>query len=128
MPRQTPISSVMTTDVLTFAPDDQVADAMAQLVGRGVDGAPVVDGDGRVVGMLSTGDLIVQDAQLHIPTVISMFGASIELPSSKRHFEEDLRKALAALGLYLRPEDEAATLSTARFLLQSARLVRAAQP
>ncbi|MCB2109510.1 MAG: hypothetical protein H6895_03705 [Defluviimonas sp.] len=41
---------------------------------------------------------------------------------------EALRKALAALGLYLRPEDEAATLSTARFLLQSARLVRAAQP
>lgn len=97
MPRQTPISSVMTTEVLTFSPDDQVADAMEQLMARGVDGAPVVDEGGRVVGVLSTGDLIVQDAQLHIPTVISMFGASIELPSSKRHFEEDLRKALAAV-------------------------------
>ena len=96
MSRQVPISSVMTTEVVTFAPTDQVADAMERLVAAGIDGAPVVDEDGRVVGMLSTGDLIVQDAELHIPTVISLFGASIELPASKRHFEEDLRKALGA--------------------------------
>ena len=49
MPRQTPISSVMTTEVLTFSPDDQVADAMEQLMARGVDGAPVVDEDADVV-------------------------------------------------------------------------------
>lgn len=41
---------------------------------------------------------------------------------------ETLRKALAAQGLKLRPEDEAATLATARFLAQAARLVREARP
>ena len=40
--------------------------------------------------------------------------------------EADLRKALAAQGLGLRPEDTAATLATARFLLQAARLVQQA--
>lgn len=96
MPRQSPVSSVMTTDVLTLAPTDTVSDAMARLVDRGIDAAPVVDGDGAVVGMLSTGDLIVQESELHLPTVISLFGATLELPSAKRHFEDDLRKTLGS--------------------------------
>ena len=37
-----------------------------------------------------------------------------------------LRAALAAQGLTLRPEDVAATLATARFLMQAARLVQQA--
>ncbi|MEZ5204629.1 MAG: CBS domain-containing protein [Acidimicrobiales bacterium] len=86
----------MTTEVLTFRPDINVADAMAELVARGVDGAPVLDDDGEVVGVISTGDLIVQETELHVPTVISLFGATLELPSSKRHFEEDLRRALGS--------------------------------
>lgn len=94
MSRSTPVSAVMTTDVLAFRAADPVADAMERLIERGVDGAPVLDDDGAVVGVLSTGDLIVQETELHVPTVISLLGASIELPSSKRHFEEDLRKAL----------------------------------
>jgi CBS domain-containing protein len=73
-----------------------VQDASDRLVSRRVDGAPVVDADGRVVGMLSTDDLIVQETSLHYPTVISLFGAYLELPSSHRRFEEDLRKAVGA--------------------------------
>jgi CBS domain-containing protein len=86
----------MTTDVLTFSPDDPVQQASDRLVERGVDGAPVVDAGGKVVGMLSTDDLIVQETNLHYPTVISLFGAYLELPSSHRRFEEDLRKAVGA--------------------------------
>jgi CBS domain-containing protein len=86
----------MTTDVLLFAPDDNVGDAMAQLVERGIDGAPVVTSDNQVVGMLSTGDLIVQETELHVPTIISLFGATLELPSAHKHFEDDLRKTLGS--------------------------------
>lgn len=96
MPRNTPVSEVMTTDVLMFAPDDNVGDAMAQLVDRGIDGAPVVSSDNQVVGMISTGDLIVQETELHVPTIISLFGATLELPSAHKHFEDDLRKTLGA--------------------------------
>ncbi|HWJ64069.1 MAG TPA: CBS domain-containing protein, partial [Acidimicrobiales bacterium] len=86
----------MTTDVLLFAPDDNVGDAMTALVERGIDGAPVVNSDNEVVGMLSTGDLIVQETELHVPTIISLFGATLELPSAHKHFEDDLRKTLGA--------------------------------
>ena len=96
MSRQSPVSEVMTTDVLTFGPDDNVAEAMQILVERGVDGAPVVDAEGAVVGMLSTADLIVQESRLHFPTVISILGATLELPSSKRHFDDDLRRVLGS--------------------------------
>ena len=85
----------MTTDVLTLEVGDSVQDAYAALVEKGVDGAPVVDGD-KVVGMLTTGDLLVQETKLHYPTVVSLFGAYLELPSSHRKFEQELRKAVGA--------------------------------
>lgn len=96
MSRQSPVSEVMTTDVLTFTPDDNVADAMQVLVDRGIDGAPVVSAEGEVVGMLSTGDLIVQESKLHFPTVISILGATLELPGSKKQFDDDLRRTLGS--------------------------------
>lgn len=96
MPRDTPVRAVMTTDVLTFAPQDGVQDAYDRLAKRGVDGGPVVDAEGTVVGMLTTDDLLVQETRLHYPTVVSLFGAYLELPSSHRKFEQELRKAVGA--------------------------------
>lgn len=96
MTRHTPVSEVMTRDVLAFSPDDNVTEAMEALVGRDISGAPVVDENGAVVGVISTGDLIVQESKLHFPTIISIFGATIELPSAKRQFEDDLRRALGS--------------------------------
>ncbi|HZB70843.1 MAG TPA: CBS domain-containing protein [Acidimicrobiales bacterium] len=96
MPRTTPVRDVMTTDVLTFRPEDPIQEASQRLVERDVDGAPVVDDQGRVVGMFTTDDLLVQETRLHYPTVFSLFGAYLELPSSHRKFEEDLRRAVAA--------------------------------
>jgi len=90
------VRDVMTTDVLTFRPEDTVEAAARGLSERDLGGAPVVDGDGTVVGLLEDDDLIVQDTRLHFPTVISVFGAYLELPSSVRHFETDLRKAVGA--------------------------------
>ena len=97
MPRDMLVRDVMTTDVLTFDPGDKVEEATRRLLDRGVDGAPVVDADGGVVGMLSTDDLLVQETQLHYPTVFSLFGAYLELPSSHRRFEEELRRAVGSV-------------------------------
>lgn len=94
MPRDLPVRELMTTDVLRFQPDDEVRAAMGALVERGVDAAPVVDEDGRVIGLLSTGDLIVAAGEVHVPNVISLLGASIELPGERKRFEEDLRRAV----------------------------------
>jgi CBS domain-containing protein len=96
MPRATLVRSVMTTDVVTFTTDEPIRDATMRLLDRGIDGGPVVDGEGRVIGMLTTDDLLVQETRLHYPTVVSLFGAYLELPSAHRHFEEELRRAVGA--------------------------------
>lgn len=96
MPRNTLVRDAMTTDVLTFLPTDTVEAAARALTERRLGGAPVVDADGMVLGLLEDDDLIVQDTRLHLPTVISVFGAYLELPSALRHFESDLRKAVGA--------------------------------
>lgn len=93
MPRNLPVRQVMTTDVLSFTPDLDITEAMRMLVERDVDAGPVLD-DGAVVGMLSTTDLIVQQSTLHLPTVITLLGATLEWPSSKKHFDRDVEKAL----------------------------------
>jgi CBS domain-containing protein len=49
---------IMTTNVITFAPETSVLEAAQMLVDRRISGAPVVDGAGRVLGIVSEGDLI----------------------------------------------------------------------
>jgi CBS-domain-containing membrane protein len=51
-------ADLMSGDVLSFGPDDPVRHIATQLVAQRVSGAPVVDGDGRVIGMISEGDLL----------------------------------------------------------------------
>lgn len=94
MPRNLAIRTVMTSDVLSFQPDDDIGESMQQMLDREVDGAPVVDRDGKVVGVITTGDLIVKGSRLHFPTVIAVLGAPLQLQSP--NFDDDLNKALGS--------------------------------
>ena len=53
---ETAVEAFMTTDVVTVSPDDSVEE-LADPTSRGYTHLPVVDADGRLVGMLSTTDL-----------------------------------------------------------------------
>lgn len=94
MDRNSPVRDIMTTDVLTFGPDDGVEQAMRTLLERNIDAAPVVDAEGTVVGLLSNGDLIVQESELHFPTVMTFLGGTFEF--GHKHFEQELRRALGS--------------------------------
>lgn len=48
----------MTTDLVTFRPEQRIHDAIARLLERGISGAPVVDDAGRLVGVLSNKDCL----------------------------------------------------------------------
>ena len=48
---------IMTTDVETVSPDDEVGDVLERLARADFDGFPVVE-DGRVVGIVTRGDLV----------------------------------------------------------------------
>ncbi len=121
MPRNTLVRQVMTTDVLSLHRDDTVEAAAKALSERRLGGGPVVDGDGSLLGLLEDDDLIVQDSRLHFPTVISVLGGYLQLPSSVSRFESDLRKAVGATvadvmdadAPVCRPDDTLETVATA---------------
>ena len=60
-------AEIMTTDVVTVAPDTPVAEVAAAMGRRGVSGVPVVDAGQKVVGVISEKDFLtrmgVQDAK-----------------------------------------------------------------
>lgn len=56
------VSDVMTADVITVGPDISVHKAAALMSDHGVSGLPVVDAAGRVIGIISQGDLILRQA------------------------------------------------------------------
>jgi CBS domain-containing protein len=91
MATTTRVRDVMTTQVASLRPDQPVSEA-ADLLAAGRYGAmPVVDG-GRLIGLLRDEDLIVSEARLHVPTVISFLGATFTLPGEQQRFEEELKK------------------------------------
>ena len=63
--RETPVSVVMSSPVITISPDASVQEGMQMMTEKFVRHLPVVDGSG-VIGMVSIGDLVkavIQDQQ-----------------------------------------------------------------
>ena len=58
------VESVMSTDVETLAPHDTVADACRTLVATRVGALPVLDANGKLVGILSVTDVLAAAARL----------------------------------------------------------------
>jgi CBS domain-containing protein len=55
------IEEVMSRDVLTVTPDASLKEVAAVLVEHGVSGLPVCDAEGRVLGVVSEGDLLFKE-------------------------------------------------------------------
>ena len=91
-----PLRSVMTTDVVTVTADQTLASAADVLADRGIGAAPVVDGEGRAVGLLRDEDLLSTEARLHLPTTIAILGVNFTLPGQVARYDEELRKAIAS--------------------------------
>ncbi len=54
-----PVSDLMTKDVITCSPADQVIDVMGKMTDRRIRHLPVID-DNTVVGVISIGDVVKQ--------------------------------------------------------------------
>jgi CBS domain-containing protein len=52
------VRDVMTTDVVVLGRDDTLQNATIWMSRRGISGAPVVDAEGKVVGILSESDIL----------------------------------------------------------------------
>ncbi len=87
---------IMTKNPITFTPTMSVKEAAKILAEKDIGGAPVLDKDGRLVGIVTESDLIIQDVRLHFPTYIELLDGYLFLPGSLEYFEEEFKKAIGA--------------------------------
>jgi len=57
------VKELMTLDVVTVSSDDELRDAISQMVAKGINRLPVVDKMGKVVGIITRGDILRGIAQ-----------------------------------------------------------------
>jgi CBS domain-containing protein len=86
---------IMTPDPVTVGPDTSVTDAAHVMATKHIGALPVVEGE-AMVGFVTEGDLIMQDAKVHFPTYLSLLGGYIFAPGAADRFESALRKAVGA--------------------------------
>lgn len=86
---------IMTRDVITVTAETTVKEVAQLLIKHKISGLPVVDEDGKVIGMVSEGDLIYQDKKLHTPAFLEILGGIIFLENPQR-LGNDLMKMTAA--------------------------------
>ncbi len=82
---------IMHTEVVTIGPDATVRELAGLLAAHEISGVPVVDDEGALVGVVTEGDVILQDAELHFPHYLQFLDSIIYL-ESVRKFEERFRK------------------------------------
>lgn len=86
---------LMTPNPITVAPDVPVTDAARLMVDNKIGALPVLSGD-KLVGIVTDGDLIMQDVKLEFPSYIHLLDGFIMYPPSTAKFEHELKKAVAA--------------------------------
>ena len=89
----TTAKNIMTKDVITVAPDDDIIYAVKILLEKKFNGLPVVE-DGIVTGILCQSDIIVQQKKLHLPSFFVFFDGIISLGSEK-DFKKEVAKITA---------------------------------
>ncbi len=86
--------SSMITDPIAITPDKTIADARALMQQFGISGLPVVDGTGRLVGMLTRRDLLFEDdPQRRVAEVMTADGlVTAPVGTTLKQAREILRK------------------------------------
>ena len=82
---------LMTENVITVTGETPVRELAKILAENRISGAPVLDDQGRVIGVVTESDLIDQNKKVHIPTVVAILDAFIFLESPEK-MKKELKK------------------------------------
>lgn len=84
-------AEIMTREVVTVTPEMGVEELAVLLREKKIGGAPVVDGKGMLLGVVTESDLIDQNKKVHIPTVLSILDSLIFLENPAK-LDQEIRK------------------------------------
>ncbi len=88
------VEEIMTREPLTVAPDTPITEAAKLLLERRINGLPVVDSTGRLVGIICQSDLVTQQKKFPIPTLFTLLDGLIPLQSTKS-LDREVKKITA---------------------------------
>ncbi len=74
---------IMQKDIISLSPDTEIASAVKILLENHINGVPVVDTNGELVGILCQSDLIYQQKDIPIPPIFAILDSIFPLSSSK---------------------------------------------
>ncbi len=85
---------IMTKKVITVNQDTSIEELSELLLDNNISGVPVVDNEGKVVGIATEGDIIVKDTNLYFPRYFKLLDSIIYL-ESLTEFKNSLKKHFA---------------------------------
>jgi len=103
---------IMTGEPITVSPETDIINAAALLLEKGINGMPVVDANGKVLGILCQSDLIAQQKRLPIPSLFSIMDGFIAMPSMKRLEQEAAKIAATTVAAAMTPNPVTVTPDT----------------
>ena len=95
--RELRVADIMQTDWPTLGPEQTVEDTIKLFAESGISGVPVVE-EGRLVGVITEGDLIFQDAEIKAPGFLDILGGVIPLGNWDEYRREALKSAGVTVG------------------------------
>ena len=90
--REMKVAEILHEEWPTLGPDETVETAIKLFAETGISGTPVVD-DGKLIGIITEGDLIFRDADVRAPGFLDILGGIIPLGSWEEYRDEALKSA-----------------------------------
>ena len=115
------VMDIMQTNVITVQSDMEIKDIARTLFENNISGVPVVGSTGKLVGIISEGDLLHKETSPRIPDVVGVLGALIYYRGVKQ-YESDFKKLIALQASELMTSDvvtiqKDATIEDAAYLM-----------
>lgn len=87
------VADVMTPNPITVMPATPLTDVVKTMAEKRISGLPVIDNDGKLLGVISETDLMWRESGVTPPAYIMFLDSVIYLENPARH-ERELHKAL----------------------------------
>ena len=88
------VKDIMTKELITVSPQTEITIAAKILLEKRINGLPVIDDSGKLVGILCQSDLVAQQKSIPIPSVFTVLDSFIPLTSLKR-IDKEVKKIAA---------------------------------
>ena len=88
------VKDIMSEDVISVTPETEITKAAKILLEKRINGMPVIDPFGRLVGIICQSDLVAQQKGIPVPSVFTFLESFIPLTSRKR-LDKEMEKIAA---------------------------------